>query len=652
MKNFLLLVMLLTFTGLTKAQTTIALQSFENLATDTWTYTPNPAAGSFGSGDEWDVVSSLGSLSNVPTDGTSFFGGVDINNGSNPNGTFGILAFNSISVGGYTNVTIEFDYEVDGFDQGDDFEYTVTIDGTPQSEVVLIDGSSNLSVNNTEVITIPDGSSTVSIEVKVTQNGTDYFGVDNFRVKGILASGNPIVGFDASTDNDSEGSSGGNSNISVPVTMNMAPSADVIVSIASADGSATTADSDYLAISTNLTFTAAETYPNTKNITLTIVGDDTIETDEDLTLTLSVTSGMADPGLSTYTFTILNDDFPPLPNIRVNEVDSNTPGTDAAEFVELFGDPNMALDNISLVFFNGNGDSSYRIVDLDGETTDANGFFIYGNIAGAEVAGAVATNLIQNGTDAVALYVGDFPGGAPTTTSLIDALVYGSSGDSGLTTGLGQTEVINEASEGDVEGHSIQRGSWFVAPITPRATNMPLPVEFTYFVGNTNKNTVELTWETAQEIHSDYFLVQKSTDGRNFETIGKVAGQGVKYEPTQYAFSDEETSNGANYYRLKQVDWDGTFDMTSIVIVQVGKESGIAILQNPVANTLVINSKRELAVNSTATITSQAGQVVLTETFTAKSFTQTMNVNSLPTGVYVLRVVNGNEVYTERFVKK
>ncbi|MCB0014099.1 MAG: ExeM/NucH family extracellular endonuclease, partial [Anaerolineales bacterium] len=104
------------------------------------------------------------------------------------------------------------------------------------------------------------------------------------------------------------------------------------------------------------------------------------------------------------------------------------------EFVELYdgGVGNSALDGLTVVFYNGNGDTSYAAFDLDGFSTDANGYFVLGN---ADVVPTPSitfgSNGLQNGADAVALYQDDaanFPNGtALTTANLLDALVYDTS---------------------------------------------------------------------------------------------------------------------------------------------------------------------------------------------------------------------------------
>ena len=153
-------------------------------------------------------------------------------------------------------------------------------------------------------------------------------------------------------------------------------------------------------------------------------------------------------------------------NLVINEVDADTAGTDTLEFVELFdgGSGNTSLSGFVLVVYNGNGDLSYNAFDLDGFTTNNEGYFVLGNAAVSNVSFVVGSNSLQNGADAVALYSGnatDFPNGtAVTTANLVDALVYDTndSDDPDLLVLLnaGQAQ-INEGELGDKDGHSNQR---------------------------------------------------------------------------------------------------------------------------------------------------------------------------------------------------
>ena len=156
------------------------------------------------------------------------------------------------------------------------------------------------------------------------------------------------------------------------------------------------------------------------------------------------------------------------PSIVINEVDADTPGTDALEFIELYdgGVGNSSLDGLVVVLYNGSNNLSYNAIDLDGYTTNENGYFVIGSalVANVDLA-AFTTNGIQNGADAAALYTGDdtnFPSGTAVVVdeTLLDALVYDTndSDDLDLLILLNSGEAqVNEDGMGDKDNHSMQR---------------------------------------------------------------------------------------------------------------------------------------------------------------------------------------------------
>ncbi len=159
---------------------------------------------------------------------------------------------------------------------------------------------------------------------------------------------------------------------------------------------------------------------------------------------------------------------PTAPPVVINEVDADTPSDDVAEFIELYdgGVGNVALDGLSVVLFNGSDDLSYTPgFDLDGFSTDADGYFVIGSVPGADIDVAPGSfGWLQNGADAVALLTGDavdYPNDTPIPASaLIDAIVYDTNDgeDAGLLVLLnaGQPQV-NEGGAGDKDNHSNQR---------------------------------------------------------------------------------------------------------------------------------------------------------------------------------------------------
>ena len=205
-------------------------------------------------------------------------------------------------------------------------------------------------------------------------------------------------------------------------------------------------------------------------------------------------------------------------SLVINELDADTPGTDTAEFIELYSStPNLALDGYALVVFNGEDDASYAAYDLDGYSTDSSGYFVIGDSGVTGVSITLLSSALQNGPDAVALYQAnksDFPIDTPaTTTNLIDAVVYDTddADDTGLLTALGETVQYNENQGLDAQNHSLQRqadGSFKATSPSPNSGNAvlslkskgnktirptPNPTNGTvYFHGNSKKLTIQL----------------------------------------------------------------------------------------------------------------------------------------------------------------
>ncbi len=175
---------------------------------------------------------------------------------------------------------------------------------------------------------------------------------------------------------------------------------------------------------------------------------------------------------------------PPSPTFVINEIDADQTSTDSAEFIEIYdgGIGNAALDGLTLVLFNGSDDSVYDTISLDGLTTDADGYFVVGsaNVPNVDLV-AFTTNGLQNGADAVALYDGPAPL-APTTTGLIDAIVYDTNDpdDTGLLTALGLSTQMNESENGNSTGDALARqpdgtGDFVAQAPTPGESNFIAP---------------------------------------------------------------------------------------------------------------------------------------------------------------------------------
>lgn len=174
------------------------------------------------------------------------------------------------------------------------------------------------------------------------------------------------------------------------------------------------------------------------------------------------------------------------PCLMISEVNCDNPKLDTKEFVELYynGTNPTSLDGYTLVFYNGNGDVAYRVIDLTGHHTDQRGFFLVGS---AELkprpAISLPPNSVQNGPDAIALYGPNWApvpeGGHVSGVGLVDAIVYtsrkSSEGADGLASVLTPGSVPYLEDESALEGdESIQR-CWESGNFWTFSTGAPTP---------------------------------------------------------------------------------------------------------------------------------------------------------------------------------
>jgi hypothetical protein len=163
-----------------------------------------------------------------------------------------------------------------------------------------------------------------------------------------------------------------------------------------------------------------------------------------------------------------------------------------------------------------------------------------------------------------------------------------------------------------------------------RITYTPqLPVELTYFKGKSIDEGIQLDWQTASEVDNDHFIVERSQDGVYFESRGKVNGKGTVDFTHNYSFLHERPASGNNYYRLRQVDIDGTFDLSDIVVVNHALSGEININYLPHAEVLRINGS---STYNSVQIVDMMGRNI--KMISALKSGEEVPVNDLPQGTY------------------
>lgn len=183
-----------------------------------------------------------------------------------------------------------------------------------------------------------------------------------------------------------------------------------------------------------------------------------------------------------------------------------------------------------------------------------------------------------------------------------------------------------------------------------------LPVELSSFTADCENRNTRLQWTTETEINSAHFAVEVSRSGADFEEIAKIPAAGNSTSPQNYTFVDTDLRVGEHYYRLKQVDTDGTYEYSEIiaVICITTTPENIEIYPNPVKETATIRLNLAADVNIRATVFNQQGQLLLEKNNAMNAGFHDINfdINQLPTGVYVLQVCINEQCEAQKFLKE
>lgn len=189
------------------------------------------------------------------------------------------------------------------------------------------------------------------------------------------------------------------------------------------------------------------------------------------------------------------------------------------------------------------------------------------------------------------------------------------------------------------------------------AAGQPLPVKLIELTARAvNNEFIQVEWSTASEINNAGFEVQRSTNGREFTTVGFVAGSGNSTETKFYRFDDKNVKAGERYYyRLQQIDFDGAGELTNIVSAALADKSIIKWMQlvpNPAeqASSIVVSTNGDESVN--IIITTIKGDVVLDkkEVLYGGINNIDLNLNGYTSGTYLVTVRSATETFSRRLV--
>lgn len=191
------------------------------------------------------------------------------------------------------------------------------------------------------------------------------------------------------------------------------------------------------------------------------------------------------------------------------------------------------------------------------------------------------------------------------------------------------------------------------ASILLLSRGMSLPVDFLAFHGEVLSDVNRLYWTTANEQNNEGFFVEKSKNGLQFESIGFVKSE--EELEADYIFDDVNPWNGSNYYKLKQVDYDGNSKYSHIIHLIRHADFDFKVVENPFRHTLYIVIESNTEIDANISIFAINGQIVFEKDHAVKSGSSELqfDMDNINSGNYIIRFLNkGNNTYlTKKIVK-
>ncbi len=338
--------------------------------------------------------------------------------------------------------------------------------------------------------------------------------------------------------------------------------------------------------------------------------------------------------------------------IYVNELHFTNQGEEVDKGIEIAGKAGVKLENYVLAIYT-NQSNLERIIKLSGAIDDEG--YGYGAIwipdPGLFFASAIALVNMVTGV----------------TTDFIAHRVHGVVANDGPAEGQpaywqGQNEDPNTP-----VNYSIQRQGDIACPNTsqPWAAEAPatrgqlnfaqslFPIALISFEGEIVGERVLLSWKTETEENNDFMAVEHSTDARRFTEVGRLKGAGTSSVPQAYSLWHDTPRPGINYYRLRQVDFDGAATYHGIVAVDFkGKGSGIRIYPSLVAGQLTVELSAPSDGPGALLICDIHGRPVQLMAVAAGLSRQELDVSALLPGNYILQWrPDKGQLLTDRFVK-
>jgi hypothetical protein len=233
------------------------------------------------------------------------------------------------------------------------------------------------------------------------------------------------------------------------------------------------------------------------------------------------------------------------------------------------------------------------------------------------------------------------------------ALMIDSDGDGDFTTGTLSVFYATSSSGKQINFSGVTLNDNTVFSIITQKAASSLPATWLGFTAEAVNGNGVLNWKTSEEINVDYYAVEHSTDGLNFNVIGiqhAYNSMGIN----DYNYTQQSLSAGTHYYRIRRVDRDGVYKYSDVKAIKISGVSAIQIRPNPVVgSTLTLAVSIQQSAPTSIQVVTMDGKVVMRNNTKLVQGLNTINLNvsDIPTGIYLVQIQLSGEVITKKFIR-
>ncbi len=269
---------------------------------------------------------------------------------------------------------------------------------------------------------------------------------------------------------------------------------------------------------------------------------------------------------------------------------------------------------------------------------------IMGNIItgnGAPVISVLLTDATTNLSSAIIRVMYGVPGSGINAVKIDSAigssLIFVDNNLANAGTGYYYIDITNGT------GRVVTAPVWYT-----RLDNVVLPVTFSAFTLQKVDKVAKLSWTTAQESNSSHFIIERSTDGRNWQSVATIAAAGYSTSSRNYVAFDNLPLDGTNYYRIKQVDRDSRFEVSTVKSIFFKVDFNVSIAPNPATDFVELSLRNAYSKGVNIQLFNASGKMIYSTTSIQNKIR--INTSHLTRGLYFVKLIQDENTVTQKIL--